>query len=1076
MKRKLNHNCFFPAVKVGALVFLIATLFCLQNALAQIKHPTIQVEGVVTDEEGMPIVGASVKEEGTSNGILTKSDGSYTLRVPAKANLRFSNVGYVPQVVSVDDKRQINIILLFDTKVLDEVAVIGFGTQKKTNLTGAVGTIDAKALASRPVLTAAQAMQGLSPGLNISQNNGMLENKPSINIRGVATIGTGSSGSPLILIDGMEGDINALNPQDIDNISILKDAAASSIYGSRAPFGVILVTTKTGRAGKAVINYNNSFRWNNPVLLPKMVDSYTFATYFNDANANGGVGPQFDEEHMKRILEYQHGERTTTVIPNPSNPDYWADGYLAGNDNVDWYDAMYRSNVFSQEHNFSAQGGSDKVSYYTSFNYLDQNGLMEFNQDKYNRYSGTAKINAQLTDWAHLNYTNRFIREDYGRPSFLRDDFFSNIARQGWPTLPLYDPNGHLYNSPSPALNMRDGGRGIWQTDNLYQQVQFILEPVKDWKTFVDFNYRTVNVNTHWDIQKTYNYDVAGNPYPSNNNSHVHEDQQKDNYMNWNVYTEYTKNLESGHHMKGMVGFQTELFKRKVFSAQREGIIVPNLPVIDLTTGVDAYGKPVTPSVSGGNDHWSTAGFFGRLNYDYQEKYLAEVNLRYDGTSRFRSNTRWKLFPSFSLGWNVAKENFWKPIEQYVSLFKFRGSYGELGNQNTDSWYPTYQLMEVGAANGSWLINGVKPNTATVPGLISSIITWERVNTWNVGVDFGAIRNKLTGSFDYYSRRTLNMVGPATELPVTLGTAVPRTNNTDLNTYGFELSLGWNDRLASGFGYGAKIVLSDAQTEITRYPNETGSLDPETYRKNMMLGEIWGYTTIGIAKSQQEMDDYLATLPNGGQNALGSQWGAGDIMYADVNKDGKIDGGAGTWDDHGDWRIIGNSSPRYQFGVDLNADYKGFDLRLFFQGVMKRDYFQDSYYFWGASGSVWESTAMEPQMDYFRDNPNHLLGLNLDAYFPRPLFDSERNQEIQTRYIQNAAYIRLKNIQLGYTLPISLTSRLHVAKLRVFVSGENLWTGTKMFKTFDPETVDGGWNGSVYPLSKTISAGLSLNF
>lgn len=1057
-----------------AFVFLLSFIFMTQETYAGIQQQPIKIEGVVIDEEGEPVIGANVLEDGTTNGTITNLDGYFTLRVSPNANLRISFVGYIVQQVAVNNRTIVNVTLKSDTKTLDEVVVVGFGTQKKVNLTGSVGTVEAEALEARPVMTATQALQGLVPGLNISQNNGMLENRASMNIRGIATIGSGSSGSPLILIDGMEGDINSLNPQDIENISVLKDAAASSIYGSRAPFGVILVTTKKGRQGKPVVNYNNSFRWSDPVLLPKMVDSYTFATYFNEANTNGGAGPQFDSDHMQRILEYQRGERTTSVIPNPNNPDYWADGYLYGNANVDWYDALYRNWVFSQEHNFSVQGGSEKISYYLSFNYLDQNGLMEYNQDTYDRYNGTAKINAQITDWLQLNYSNRFIREDYGRPSYLRDDLFHNIARQGWPTLPLYDPNGYLYDSPSPALNLRDGGRGIWQTDHLYQQVQFVLEPIKDWKTFIDFNYRTINANTHWDIQKTYNHDVAGNPYPASNFSHVHEDHRKENYLNWNAYTEYTKNLQSGHNLKGMVGFQAELMKKREFGLEREGIIIPGLPVMDLTSGVDSNGKVVSPKVNGADNDWSTAGFFGRLNYDYQGKYLAEVNLRYDGTSRFRRDNRWKFFPSFSIGWNLARESFWESLEQHVGTFKIRGSYGELGNQNTDSWYPTYLTMGVKASDGSWLINGAKPNTATVPGLVSTTLTWERVNTWNIGLDFGAFNNRLTGSFDYYNRKTLDMVGPAPELPLTLGTDVPKTNNTDLNTYGFELSIAWNDRLRNGLGYGVKFLLSDSQTEITRYPNETGALN--THRKGKKMGEIWGYTTIGIAKTQQEMDDHLSTLPNGGQNALGSQWGAGDIMYADINNDGKIDGGAETLDDHGDWSIIGNNTPRFQFGLDLTADYKGFDFRAFFQGVMKRDYFQESYYFWGAKGSVWESTAMEPHLDYFRENADHVLGQNLNSYFPRPLFNSDRNQKIQTRYLQNAAYIRLKNIQLGYTLPQSLTNKLLISKLRVFVSGENLWTGTKMFKTFDPETIDGGWNGSVYPLVKTISVGLSLNF
>ena len=1070
MEKKLKRRGIY--CPINSLVLVVLFICCLPISMqAQVKQ---QIKGTIVSEKGEPIIGASVIEKGTTNGVMSDIDGKFSIQISENATLSISYIGFVPAEEVVGNKRELNITLKEDTQFLEEVVVVGFSTQKKVNLTGAVGVIDAKALEQRPVMTASQALQGLVPGLNISQNNGMLESRASMNIRGIATIGDGSDGSPLILIDGMEGDINSINPQDIENISVLKDAAASSIYGSRAPFGVILVTTKTGRKGKPVINYNNSLRWSAPVLLPKMTDSYTFATYFNDAQANGGAGPQFDADHLQRIRDYQDGKITTTVIKNPSNPNYWADGYLYGNDNVDWYDAMYRSRVFSQEHNFSIQGGSETMTYYVSANYLNQNGLMEFNQDKYNRYNVTAKLGATLTSWAKLNYSSRFSREDYMRPSFLTNNFFYTLGKQGWPSLPLYDPNGYLYNSPSPALNMKDGGLGTWQTDNLYQQAQLVLEPVKNWKTFVDLNYRIINANHHWDIQKTYNHDVEGNPYPSNNNSNVHEDYRKESFINWNAYTEYTMNLTSGHNIKGMVGVQTESLKHKVFGLQREGIIIPNQPYVDLTSGIDANGKIVPPSVSGADNHWATAGFFGRANYDYMGKYLLEVNMRYDGTSRFRANNRWKLFPSVSLGWNIANEEFSQSLTKDIDLLKLRVSYGELGNQNTKSWYPTYQSLGVNAASGSWLINGAKPNVAYVPGLVSSTQTWERINTWNVGLDISALRNRFNASIDYYNRKTLDMIGPAPELPVTLGTAVPKTNNTDLKTYGFELSVSWNDLLPSGFGYGAKLLLADSQTKITRYPNETGALS--TYVENVKMGEIWGYTTIGIAKTQEEMNNHLASLPNGGQNALGSNWGAGDIMYADTNGDGKVDGGSETISEHGDWSVIGNTTPRFQFGLDLTADYKGFDFRAFFQGVMKRDYYQNSFYFWGASGSVWDSTCMEPHLDYFRDDENHPLGQNLDSYFPRPLFNSTRNQHTQSRYLQNAAYIRLKNIQMGYTLPQSVLQKLPISKLRVYVSGENLWTGTSMFKTFDPETIDGGWGGNVYPLSETMSVGVSINF
>ena len=1040
----------------------------------------ITITGTVTDAAGDPLPGVSVLVKGTTRGTASDGNGAYSLPVQDEnAVLVFSYIGFTAQEITVGNQRVINVTLTEDTQILDEIVVVGFGTQKKVNLTGAVGTAGSAELESRPVLNTSQALQGVIPGLNITQNEGRMGATPSINVRGLATIGEGSTGSPLILIDGMEGDINTINPQDIESITVLKDAASSSIYGSRAPFGVIMVTTKSGKIGRPVFNYNNSFRWNDPLLLPESPDSYSFATYVNDTKFNGGQAAIFSPEHLQRIRDYMDGKIKESIIPNPNNPSIWADGYYYGNDNVDWHKALYRNWVFSHNHDFSVSGGNESVNYYVSAGYLDMNGFMVFNQDTYKRYNVSSKIGVKFTDWAKLNYNVRFIRSDYIIPTFMYDEIFWLMADQGWPTLPLYDPNGHLYSSPSMALNIRDGGQDKTQTDQLNQQAQLILEPIANWKTFFEFNYRTVNQHNHQTMLMTYNHDVAGNPYLYNSTSRVIESYQKDNFWNLNIYTEYSLNHASGHNFKGMAGFQAEMFNRANFNLQRIGIIVPELPVVNLTTGVDINGNVLSPGVGGANDHWSTAGFFGRLNYDYQGKYLAEINLRYDGTSRFRDNKRWGLFPSVSVGWNVAREDFWSPLTQYIGMFKIRASYGELGNQNTSSWYPTYQILSAATSNGNWLINGKRPNTAVAPSLISTTLTWERIQVRNIGVDISALKNKLSGSFDYYNRYTLNMVGPAPQLPSTLGTNVPRTNNTDLKTYGFELTLGWNDRLGNGLRYSAKLSLSDSQTEITRYPNVTGALN--TYREGQKYGEIWGYTTKGIAKTQQEMDDHLASLPNGGQTAVGTQWLAGDIMYVDSNGDGKIDGGDGTFTNHGDRKIIGNSTPRYSFGIDLNVDYKGFDFRAFFQGVMKRDYFNQSSYFWGTGGNEWQSVCFVQHLDYFRDDKDNYLGENLNSFFPRPLY-TNKNRQVQTRYLQNASYIRLKNIQLGYTLPESLLRNVFVSKVRIFVSGENLWTGTKMFKVFDPETMSGGFSyggnitGAVYPLSKVMSFGLNVNF
>ncbi|HAR37933.1 MAG: SusC/RagA family protein [Bacteroidetes bacterium GWD2_45_23] len=1057
-------------------LFLWTLLLCLatfypSNVLAQ----QIQVTGKVRDAKtNEPLIGVSIVVRGTGTGYITDVNGEYKMNISSDDILEFSYIGYHKEEIPVNGKGVINVSMSEDLKMLEEVVIVGFGAQKKVNLTGAVGTLGAEALENRPVQSATQALQGLIGGLNITQTNGSLEDKSKVNIRGIGTIDSGSTSSPLVLIDGMEGDLNAVNPQDIENISVLKDASSSSIYGSRAAFGVILITTKKGSSGKIKLNYNNNFRWTTPVIMPKMMDSYTFALYFNDAGINGGSTPYYSEERLQRILDYQSGKLKTSIMPNPTNPQYWAEPYGNGNDNVDWYDALYKDYAFSHEHNISLTGGTEVLSFYLSGNFLNQEGLMELNKDTYERYSATAKIYAKLNEWTSINYTNRFYREDFRRPSALSNTLYTDLGRQGWPTLPLYDPNGYLFTAPSPALGLSDGGEDNHQYDWMNQQLQIILEPIKDWKIFGDLNYRTRNNFRHWDTQRLYNHDVNGNPYVYSQGSGVYEYGYRENYFNPNVYSEYLHTYSDKHTVKVMAGFQSELNKYRDLSAKRDGIIVPSIPTLNTTSGTAFNGNPITPSVTGQYQNWATVGFFGRINYNYLERYLMEFNLRYDGTSRFRREKRWNWFPSVSVGWNVAREAFWQPFEHIVGTFKLRTSYGQLGNQNTGNWYPTYLTMPIGTANGDWLIGGLRPNTANAPGLVSSSLTWETVKSYNFGLDVAMFDNRLNASIDVFNRQTQNMVGPAPELPLILGTAVPKVNNTDLETKGFEVDIDWQDRLSNGLGYNIRFLLSDYQTEVTRYPNPTNSLT--TYREGQKLGEIWGYTTIGIAKTDEEMRVHLATLPDGGQNAFGTIWTAGDIMYKDLNSDGKIDSGANTTDDSGDMSIIGNNTPRFAFGLDLGVDWKGFDIRAFFQGIMKRDFWQGSYFFWGASGSgIWWSTGMQEHIDYFRADSNHPLGQNIDSYYPRPLFRGQ-NQQTQTRYLQNAAYIRLKNLQLGYTLPQELTRNFNFEKFRVFISGENLWIGTKMAKMFDPETVEGGYGGNVYPMSKVMSVGLNINF
>ena len=1018
------------------------------------------------DGNGEPVIGASVFVKGTRNGAVTDLDGRFSLTgVKRGSALHISYVGYNDKDV-VWDGSALNVILTDNERSLNEVVVVGFGTQKKANLTGAVATIDAKNLVSRPVNSAVDAMQGMIPGMNFSigSGGGALNSNTRYNIRGTGTIGAGSSVAPLVLIDGMEGDLNAINPQDIDNISVLKDAASSSIYGSRAAGGVILVTTKSGKAGKTTVNYNNNFRFNSPENMPHQLDSYNWALYMNAASINAGSGTWFSDNKLADIKKAQSDPTMRTMFANAQGRwEIWDANDLLPIANHDWLRTCF-GNGFSQEHNVSVNGGTDRVHYYFSGNFLNRRGLLKYGTDKRNRYTITSKVDAQITNWAKLTYNMRFARTDYNQPTMLDDLYYHNMCRY-WPIIPVYDPNGHFVVTGSNPGDLVNGGDTREQTDVNSHQLSLQLTPLNGLVINAEFNYSITNYNQHVDWQTTYGYDVNNVPYVFNNpNNAVKEYARKTNYFNPNIYADYSFTLANDHHFKVMAGYQSEELHQRWIQGQQSGIIA-NLPTLHTTA--------TNPSVDGKYDEWATMGVFGRLNYDYQGRYLVEGNLRYDGTSRFLKDNRWVWSPSFSLGWNIARENFWKPIEQYINLLKFRFSWGKLGNQNTDSWYPFYSTVGYSNQAGTWLVGGKKQNISSMPALVSSTLTWEKNRTINYGVDWGAFNNRLTGSFELFSRKTYDMVGPAPELPAILGTDAPKVNNLDMTSRGFDLQISWRDRIKD-FNYGVILTMTDGRVKIDKYPNPSKTLS--MYYKGAYLGDIWGYTTVGIAKTDEEMAEHLKKAD---QSAIGSNWAAGDIMYADLDGDGKVNGGEGTADKSGDRRIIGNSTPRYNFGLNLTAAWKGFDLKVFFQGTLKRDYAPGASdaVFWGACGiGKWQATGFKQHLDFFRSDPNDPLGQNLDSYYPRANWNGGRNNQTQTKYLQNAAYCRLKNLTIGYTIPQDITRRFYVQNLRVFFSAENLFTITSFTKLGDPEIIDAsGWGFSkAYPLTRNFAFGLSV--
>lgn len=1047
------------------------------KANAAVVQQQAVCKGTVVDSKGEPVVGASVfaVSNGHKKGSVTDLDGNFEIDgIASGSSLTISYVGYKTQQVTWNGK-DLKVTLQESNEMLDNVVVVGYGTQKKVNLTGAVSVVSSKTLDSRPVTSVAQALQGEVPGLNFSVGNGggSLKSRMGLNIRGIGTIGEGSNAAPLVLIDGSEGDLYSISPNDIESISVLKDASSSAIYGSRAAFGVILVTTKSGKEGRTNVSYNGNVRFSTATQIPEMPNSYDFARYWNDAAANSGGNAPFSQDMLNKIKNHINGtpapgEEVTTTWQGTAANEPWS-MYNGSWDNTNWFKEMYKSAVPSTEHNISVSGGGNKVNYYISGAILSQRGLIRHGKDKLKRYNFSSKVTANLTDWATVTYNTKWIREDYSRPSYMTGLFFHNIARR-WPTNPVYDPNGH-YVHGNEILQMENGGIDATQEDKLFQQLALEFRPIKGWKIRLEGNYNTTNYHNHWDVLPIYYYDPDQHPIAAAwsgdyaaGKSNVGEAMSKNNYYNGRFFTEYNMTLNDKHEFKFLAGLDMESNIYTNLSANQADLVTPLVPTLNNATN-----KVVGRGFS--NTHWSTMGMFGRINYAYDSRYLAEFSIRRDGSSRFIGDKTWGTFPSFALGWNIANEQFFKPLNKTVNTLKLRLTYGSLGNTNTDQLYPWFLRQPISSNSSAWLVNGERVNTSGVPGLVSPFLTWERVQSWNIGLDFGLFNNKLQGTFDYFVRTTKNMVGPAPVKPSILGATQPKENNSDMRSNGWDLEVRWRDRVGQ-VNYGIKLVLSDDYQTITNFYNPNRLLSQWCAGKRM--GDIYGYKVEGIAQTDQQMNEWLAN----NKPSWGSDWAAGDVMYKDLNGDKKVNSGKSTYDDMGDLTKIGNSLPRYRFGITLDANWKGFDFLIFMQGVGKRDFWDASPYSVGANTGLWQSAAFKDHLDYWRPATDTNFGPNPNAFYPRPLFGAgSKNFKTSDRYLQNAAYMRIKNIQIGYTLPMSIASKIGANRIRFYFSAENLATFTKMNKIFDPEATGGDWGpGKIYPLQRTVSFGLNLNF
>lgn len=1020
--------------------------------------------GVVTDTTGETVIGASVVVKGTTNGTITGLDGDFSLSGVTKGSiLVVSFVGYQNTEVKWNGQ-PLTIVLKEDTKVLDEVVVVGYGTQKKANLSGAVAAVDGKVLQDRPITNIGQGLQGVVPNLNITMNNGGAPGATSsFNIRGNTSL---NGGSPLVLVDNVQMDANLVNPDDIESISVLKDAASASIYGARAAYGVILITTKKGKkSDKPTVSLSATGYWQSPALTFHNVNSMQYLTMMDEAYQNdGGSGHYFKSQVYQYAEDYFNGKYDSPVFFDTAY-DTYKYGYCG---NTDWWDELYKTS-FSQIYTANISGGNDRTTYYASVSMNDQGGILKAGDDKYNKYNANVNISSNITKWLNVSakiahtYTDEL--HPTGGTTAMNSTAYSGLSSYSGmmkgdlsPLMPVKHPDGHYAGQGSytnPVAIMEQGGNAQYKQNDLWMTGAVKITPIKGLVINADYTWNFYGKSSNQHVQNFYDYTaVPGteNYYPWTNPSSVTVTNNDDYYNAFNAFAEYTFSLKEKHNFKVMVGYNQENKHKKYHYAGRKNLIDSSNPSLNL-----AYGDM---AMNGSETHWSVNGFFARINYDYKGKYLLELNGRYDGSSKFPHGDRYAFFPSASVAWRVSEEKFWEPIRGWFDNFKLRASYGSLGNQALDeSRYGNFPYLATYGINTKYgaLLNGTRPVAVSVPGLVSASFTWETVNQIDFGFDASFFGGRLNTSFDWYRRNTKDMLTAGQALPAVLGTSVPQENAADMKTVGWEVSLEWNDRLSNGFGYHIKGVLSDYQASITKFSNPTKLLG--THYVGEKLNEIWGYVSNGLFQSDEDAKVADQSYLSGGS------WGAGDVKYEDLNNDGKIDIGKNTLDDSGDRKIIGNSTPRYSYGITAGFDYKGFDFEMFWQGIGKRDYWLGGSQFWGFTDE-W-CTPLTSSLDYWTED-------NRDAYFPRLHHYGVNggNHQVSTRYLQNAAYLRLKNVVLGYTIPRSITEKVKISRLRVFVQGENLLTFTPLIDSYDPETL----NNMTYPINKKISVGLNLTF
>ncbi len=1074
----LSHLNNFLVKRIS--IWLIAFFAFVQLLTAQ----NLTIRGQVLDaKDGFPLPGVAVTVKGTLTGTATDIDGNYQVEAPSNGVLVFSFIGLRTEEVPVNGRITINLQMQEDVIALSEVVVVGYGIQKKVNLSGAVDQISPQQIEARPIANLSQGLQGLVPNLNVDFASGEPGQGANFNIRGFTSI---NGGSPLFVVDGVPFDpdqLNFLNPNDIASISILKDASSAAIYGARAAFGVVLITTKTGKDNK--ITYTNFFAAARPTVLPKPItDPYIFSRLLEISTNNTPWDyTNYSDEHYQWAKDRSDNPSIESVRLDPNNPTQYI--YM-GNNN--WNDYFFKDNSLSQQHNLSFSGSKDNFNYFFSGNYTNEGGLNALTTDDWARYALRSKLGFTPLKWLSLESNTSLYQANRDRPSYNITSIY-DIQ----PIDVATNPDGSWANTYAGRVGAQlvDGGRRNSNSFGFQTITRANVTLFKGLLTLTgDATFRRDQEQTNVDFRR-YTIGFGPNDFrEEGGEGSAQAINANERYNAYNVYTTLNKQLGL-HQLQVIAGYNQESYEWEYTAAKRARPIVSSLPYISVSSGEQTVSSSFTD--------WAVQGIFGRINYIFNNRYILEFNGRYDGTSRFPKNDRWGFFPSFSAAWVISEEGFMRAFDNLFGTVKLRGSYGSLGNQAVSNYG---YILNLPSFQTSYLIDGQFRQAIGAPGLDvdPENYTWEKVISTNLGLDFGLFKDRILATFDYYVRNTEGMLTDGAELPSVLGTAEPRANVADLETKGWEASVIFRNQIGTGkkpLNFDIRLNIGDSRSRITNFPNEGKFLDDfiydsrQVYYPGQYIGDIWGLVNNGLYQTTDDIAGLDAS------NII--PWGALSIVpgwprYIDQDGDGQILKGISVSDPK-DFVIIGNSEPRYRYGIDFNMNWNGFDARVFFQGVGQRDYYPQHYLFWGPYQQPY-ANFYSNHLDFYRptsdsdaERAKHsqayinagLADANTDATYPilqAWLADWRVYNGLaipQTQYLQDASYIRLKNLTLGYTLPKALTQRIGINQFRIYLSGENLWEASDIKNYVDPEAI-GSWSGYAYPFQRRYSVGLNVEF